>query len=726
MFSTTHRTRTALRPLIACTAFAAVCLPVATASASLDSDVQALVNAKINGGQRGWLLRRINGPELAGQNKNYPFYPASSIKVVEHAHAMLEVEAFNVFLTTDIPVYEDPDESCEDNHAGHTATMRDLEDSLRRMMEQSNNQDTNAVQEYFTRADINDTMWNTIGLSPNTQLNHKFACGGPTNNPANQFPLADAALLYEKIALGQVFADDANRTKFYQLMLNGLPQAFVDILNEERPNGMTDDTYETFKNQCRIAWKGGNIGTEYQSTMGWVRLPIPTCFSAPPREYVFGVFFDEAIQIAPGFTPWSVVKELLRGEVREAMEYWANCEQCGTPEAGPCNVAHGGVGCSDGECCETVCAYDPFCCDPEFGWDQACVGHAFVLCGTAPDNNDCTYAPEIDNCDVVEFDITSATNDGPNHDAECEWDTEFIKDVWYKYYAPADGMLSISACSDPNDPFAIWLAVYRGCSYLPNQNIFMDCTFLDFDETSCNDGPGTSLTFPVIQGQCYKIRVGAANPAIGTGLLRITCLEPGDMAIAPNDLGEETGTFAFDTTGASTDGASNDSCGIGDSQTHNDIWFLWTAPSDGTATFDTCNADFDTRLEVFNASSAGGPPTDLLACSDDAPGCGSYGSRASVPVQSGQPLVIRVGGFGGASGSGELAIAAFPACPGDTNDDGIINVDDLNNVILDWGTDGSANGGDVAGPFAGDPPDGIVDVNDLNAIIIGWGVCLPV
>ena len=53
----------------------------------------------------------------------------------------------------------------------------------------------------------------------------------------------------------------------------------------------------------------------------------------------------------------------------------------------------------------------------------------------------------------------------------------------------------------------------------------------------------------------------------------------------------------------------------------------------------------------------------------------------------------------------------------------MVNVDDLNNVILDWGTDGSANGGDLTGPVPGSPPDGIVDVNDVNDVIVNWGAC---
>ena len=68
-------------------------------------------------------------------------------------------------------------------------------------------------------------------------------------------------------------------------------------------------------------------------------------------------------------------------------------------------------------------------------------------------------------------------------------------------------------------------------------------------------------------------------------------------------------------------------------------------------------------------------------------------------------------------------IPVSTSCPGDTNDNGMVNVIDLNNVILDWGTDGSHNGGDVAGATPGSPPNGVVNVVDLNVVIVNWGAC---
>ena len=62
-------------------------------------------------------------------------------------------------------------------------------------------------------------------------------------------------------------------------------------------------------------------------------------------------------------------------------------------------------------------------------------------------------------------------------------------------------------------------------------------------------------------------------------------------------------------------------------------------------------------------------------------------------------------------------------CVGDTNLDGLVDVDDINNVILDWGTDGSAHGGDVTGSAPGRPPDGVVDSSDLIAVFVAWGGC---
>ena len=57
---------------------------------------------------------------------------------------------------------------------------------------------------------------------------------------------------------------------------------------------------------------------------------------------------------------------------------------CGNPELPGCCEANPLVaGCSDATCCEAVCACDPACCDPDFGWDRNCatIGFRTSRCG---------------------------------------------------------------------------------------------------------------------------------------------------------------------------------------------------------------------------------------------------------------------------------------------------------------------------------------------------------
>jgi hypothetical protein len=57
-----------------------------------------------------------------------------------------------------------------------------------------------------------------------------------------------------------------------------------------------------------------------------------------------------------------------------------------------------------------------------------------------------------------------------------------------------------------------------------------------------------------------------------------------------------------------------------------------------------------------------------------------------------------------------------PLCPADTDGDGMVNVADLVNVILDWGPCPAGCPGDVSG-------DGQADVEDLVQVLLAWGPC---
>ena len=76
-----------------------------------------------------------------------------------------------------------------------------------------------------------------------------------------------------------------------------------------------------------------------------------------------------------------------------------NSCQCGGSDTGDCFSANGTPYCSDGTCCDTVCAADPFCCDTT--WDNICATSALddcLGCGGVSTGS-CTVANNSPHCD---------------------------------------------------------------------------------------------------------------------------------------------------------------------------------------------------------------------------------------------------------------------------------------------------------------------------------------
>jgi len=115
------------------------------------------------------------------------------------------------------------------------------------------------------------------------------------------------------------------------------------------------------------------------------------------------------------------------------------------------------------------------------------------------------------------------------------------------------------------------------------------------------------------------------------------------------------GAYAFDSTGATTDGLPDALClAFGNDDIANDIWWSYTADCDGNATLDTCGSTFDTRIAAYDA---GACPTGggIIVCSDDF--CGLQ-SSITFPVTNGTSYLIRVGGFGATdAGPGTLNVS---------------------------------------------------------------------
>ena len=250
------------------------------------------------------------------------------------------------------------------------------------------------------------------------------------------------------------------------------------------------------------------------------------------------------------------------------------------------------------------------------------------------------------------YDTTGATT-GAEGQNECG---AIHDDEWFLWTADADGIATISTCTDGHDTK---LAAYPDTGACP-----ADGTSLDCNDDSCS--LQSSIAFPVTNGTNYLVQIG--NFSLGAGApgnldILINTAADNDDCASPELIAGQ-GTFAFDTTGASTgaEGQNESICDFfGQIAIDNDVWFEWTSDDDGIARVETCNlAAHDTKLAAYDGS---GCPADgtAIACNDDA--C-AVQSSINFPVTNGTVYTLQVGSFPGASGgAGDISITISPPPP---------------------------------------------------------------
>lgn len=146
------------------------------------------------------------------------------------------------------------------------------------------------------------------------------------------------------------------------------------------------------------------------------------------------------------------------------------------------------------------------------------------------------------------------------------------------------------------------------------------------------------------------------------------------------------GVWPFSSLLADTDGPpeSPEDCGVFSPVIGSDIWFSYAASCEGDVTITLCDAvDFDTRLEIWE----GGCDGILVACNDDGAECENYSSLVTFPGRCGVEYLIRLGGYEGAAGSGEMTVTCTGTC--DCNDNQVSDQDELDQGLV---TDCDLNG----------------------------------
>ncbi len=140
------------------------------------------------------------------------------------------------------------------------------------------------------------------------------------------------------------------------------------------------------------------------------------------------------------------------------------------------------------------------------------------------------------------------------------------------------------------------------------------------------------------------------------------------------------GDTLFTTIGATTDGPINIGCDLSDGTLFtNDIWYEFTALSNGTLTVSTCGqSDFDTIIAAYTGACGS---LNLVTCDDQ--GCESQ-SIMTFAVTAGLSYLLRVGGWNNQTGTGTLSLT-LESCDADISGDTTINVTDLLLLLGAWG-----------------------------------------
>ncbi len=214
----------------------------------------------------------------------------------------------------------------------------------------------------------------------------------------------------------------------------------------------------------------------------------------------------------------------------------------------------------------------------------------------------------------------------------------------------------------------VWLEVQH------DSQVGETCVFLWLNSPGNGDGAaaqdtGSGTYGPIANDFAFRVNV--------TGITVAPPPPPANDDCA-SAIAISAGTLAYSTTGASTDGPTDTSgtCNdFGSPQTHEDIWYTFTAGATGTLTVTTCAdvhgeapPNYDTDLVLYTGAGFDCADANLsfIACNDDDPvnpcGASVFSSTiGGVAVTSGDTFVIRVGGWGaGDEGDGVLSVSIAP------------------------------------------------------------------
>ncbi|MDG2095158.1 MAG: PQQ-dependent sugar dehydrogenase [Phycisphaerales bacterium] len=162
----------------------------------------------------------------------------------------------------------------------------------------------------------------------------------------------------------------------------------------------------------------------------------------------------------------------------------------------------------------------------------------------------------------------------------------------------------------------------------------------------------------------------------------------------------EEGNTNYDTDNATDSGISESCTTFGA-----DVWFKFNPLYDGTMLGSVTGTLFDPAVAMYVESCPGGD-FESVVCDQ---------TSFIYTVEESKNYYIRIGNSDGDTGFGQLTISVIPSkeeCPGDCDDDGQRNVNDLLILLADFGDESDC---DISG-------DGIISVDDILDLISSFNI----
>jgi hypothetical protein len=190
---------------------------------------------------------------------------------------------------------------------------------------------------------------------------------------------------------------------------------------------------------CESNWDQFCVNSAAANCPGCDNPSNGSCYAAHPTPHCNKPSCCDTVCAADPFccsTAWDVVC------VNAAI---ASCPGCDNPSNGDCYTTHPTPYCNKPECCTTVCAADPFCCST--AWDSLCVNAAITNCPSCdnPSNGDCLVAHPTPFCNTPECCSTVCAADPLCCDNQ--WDSFCVAGANTLCVETCGGSLAPSCCT---------------------------------------------------------------------------------------------------------------------------------------------------------------------------------------------------------------------------------------------------------------------------------------